>query len=229
MTYLKHSFFLTRKLAGKKVLVTAGPTYEPIDPVRFIGNHSSGKMGIALAEELYTQGAEVTLVLGPTQLTYESNGIHVKKVSTAEEMYQVCDRHFNEMDIAVMAAAVADYTPVNIAEDKIKKSEQNLQITLQKTTDILQSLGSRKKENQVLIGFALETKDEEQNALEKMKKKNTDMIVLNSLKDAGAGFGYNTNKITIFDKSGEKIKFETKSKKEVAKDIVDTLIRLYYE
>lgn len=226
--YLRTHFFLTRPLEGKKAIVTAGPTYEPIDPVRFIGNHSSGKMGIAIAKELYSQGAAVTVVLGPTQLDFSANGIQVTRVTTAAQMYTATNELFTTADIAVMAAAVADYTPVTTAAEKIKKKEDGLALELTKTKDILKSLGEKKTKEQVLIGFALETNNEKQYALDKLAKKNADMIVLNSLNDAGAGFGYDTNKITIFDKSGEEINFAAKSKNEVAKDIVDTIIRLYY-
>lgn len=226
--YLRTHFFLTRPLEGKKAIVTAGPTYEPIDPVRFIGNHSSGKMGIAIAKELYRRGAAVTVVLGPTQLDFSANGIQVTRVTTAAQMYAATNELFTTADMAVMAAAVADYTPVTTAAEKIKKKEDGLALELTKTKDILKSLGEKKTKEQVLVGFALETNNEKQYALEKLAKKNADMIVLNSLNDAGAGFGYDTNKITIFDKSGEEINFAAKSKNEVAKDIVDTIIRLYY-
>lgn len=221
-------FFLTRPLTGKKAMVTAGPTYEPIDPVRFIGNHSTGKMGLAIARELQHRGAEVTLIMGPTQVDMSSNGIPIVKVKTADEMYRASNKVFEKSDIAIMAAAVADYAPVAIAKEKIKKKEDKLMLELTKTKDILKSLGEKKKEGQVLVGFALETNDEEQNAADKLQKKNADMIILNSLNDPGAGFGYDTNKITIFEKGGQQFSFDTKSKNEVAKDIVDTIIRLYY-
>jgi phosphopantothenoylcysteine decarboxylase / phosphopantothenate---cysteine ligase len=226
--YLRTHFFLTGPLEGKKAIVTAGPTYEPIDPVRFIGNHSSGKMGIAIAKELYSRGATVTVVLGPTQLDFSANGIQVTRVTTAAQMYTATNELFTTADMAVMAAAVADYTPVTTAAEKIKKKGEGLALELMKTKDILKSLGEKKTKGQVLVGFALETNNEKQYALDKLVKKNADMIVLNSLNDAGAGFGYDTNKITIFDKSGEEINFAAKPKNEVAKDIVDTLIRLYY-
>lgn len=221
-------FFLTRPLTGKKAMVTAGPTYEPIDPVRFIGNHSTGKMGLAIARELQHRGAEVTLIMGPIQVDMSSNGIPIVKVKTADEMYRASNKVFEKSDIAIMAAAVADYAPVAIAKEKIKKKEDKLVLELTKTKDILKSLGEKKKEGQVLVGFALETNDEEQNAADKLQKKNADMIILNSLNDPGAGFGYDTNKITIFEKGGQQFSFDTKSKNEVAKDIVDTIIRLYY-
>lgn len=221
-------FFLTRPLTGKKAMVTAGPTYEPIDPVRFIGNHSTGKMGLAIARELQHRGAEVTLIMGPIQVDMSSNGIPIVKVKTADEMYRASNKVFEKSDIAIMAAAVADYAPVAIAKEKIKKKEDKLVLELTKTKDILKSLGEKKKEGQVLVGFALETNDEEQNAADKLQKKNADMIILNSLNDPGAGFGHDTNKITIFEKGGQQFSFDTKSKNEVAKDIVDTIIRLYY-
>ncbi len=226
--YITTNFFLTRPLEGKKALVTAGPTYEPIDPVRFIGNHSSGKMGIAIAKELYHRGAAVTLVMGPSQYEFSAEGIAVVRVKTADQMYKSCHDNYPGSDLTVMAAAVADYTPVETADQKIKKKSDSLTITLSKTKDILKSLGEKKNSKQVLVGFALETNDEKKNALEKLAKKNADMIILNSMMDAGAGFGFDTNKITIFDKSGQEFSFDTKSKTDVAKDIVDTIIRLYY-
>lgn len=226
--YLQDNFFLTSPIKSKKILVTAGPTYEPIDPVRFVGNHSSGKMGIAIASELNKRGADVTLIMGPSQLSFQLDKISVIRVNTAEEMFKACNDVFSEADMAIMAAAVADYSPAVVAKNKIKKSEDKMLVELVKTKDILKSLGEKKKTNQVLIGFALETQNEEMNALEKLKKKNADMIVLNSLNDPNAGFGHDTNKITIFDKSGKKFDFNTKSKTSVAKDIVDTIISLYY-
>ena len=226
--FITANFFLTKPLSGKKTLVTAGPTYEPIDPVRFIGNHSSGKMGIAIAKELNSRGAAVTLVLGPSAITADLPGINVIKVKTADQMYDACHAVYNTMDMAVMSAAVADYTPVTVAEEKIKKSEGAFSIELTKTKDILKSLGEKKQKGQVLVGFALETTNEKQYAQDKMVKKNADMIVLNSLNDAGAGFGHDTNKITIFTKAGEEIAFKAKTKAAVAKDIVDTIIRLHY-
>ena len=228
LQFIEDNFFIPQQLSGKKAFVSAGPTYEPIDPVRFIGNHSSGKMGIALAKELYKRGAEVVLILGPSSLPINENGIQVIRVKTAEEMYTACINEFKQVDIAVMSAAVADYTPIKTSTDKIKKSETTLTLDLIKTKDILKSLGEKKQPGQVLVGFALETNEERKNALEKLKSKNADMIVLNSLSETGAGFGLDTNKITIFGKSGEELKFELKSKQEVAKDIVDTLIRFYY-
>ena len=215
-------------LKGKKALVTAGPTYEAIDPVRFIGNHSSGKMGVAIAEELAARGAEVTLVLGPTGIDVKVAGITVKKVTSAAEMFSACDEVFDGMDLAVMSAAVADYTPVRKAEQKIKKAEEGFSLELTRTKDILKTLGARKGEDQVLVGFALETINEKQSAKDKLEKKNADLIVLNSLNDEGAGFGHDTNKVTIFLRDGSEIEWPVKEKKEVARDLVGLLIKTYY-
>ncbi len=226
--FINERFSLNRPLQGKKALVTAGPTYEAIDPVRFIGNHSSGKMGVALAQELVRNGAEVTLVLGPSGLNFDTHGMKIIRVTSASEMYDACQAEFPTTDLAVMAAAVADFTPVQRAEQKIKKTDANLDIVLTKTKDILKSLGNKKRKNQVLVGFALETSNETAHAIEKLDKKNADMIVLNSLNDPGAGFGYDTNKVTIFQKGGHQYNFEIKSKADVAKDIVDTIIKAYY-
>ena len=225
--WLKEFFSGKLELKGKKVLVTAGPTHEAIDPVRFIGNHSSGKMGVAIAEEMSRRGAAVTLVLGPSNLT-ASDDIETIRVKSAQEMYAACEKVFASTDIAVMSAAVADYTPVNFVDEKIKKTEPAFTLTLTKTTDILKSLGAKKKKGQLLIGFALETNNEQENALKKLESKNADLIVLNSLKDEGAGFGHDTNKITIFDKQGNEYRFDTKSKKAVAIDIVNTIIQLLH-
>lgn len=227
ITGILNSFFQKQKtdLARKKVMVTAGPTYEALDPVRFIGNHSSGKMGIALAKECRNRGADVVLVLGPVSLPKEYEGITVVQVTSSDEMYNACHDHFKNCDIALMAAAVADYKPAAVSDQKIKKSGNDVpQLTLVKTKDILKSLGAIKEDHQVLLGFALETNNEKANALEKLKIKNADFIVLNSLND-GAAFGSDTNKITIYTRSGDEIKFDSKSKSEVAKDIVDTLVR----
>lgn len=211
-------------LLHKKVLVTAGPTHEAIDPVRFIGNHSSGKMGIALAKECRDRGADVTLVLGPVPLPQEYEGITIVKVTSSDEMYNACHDHFKNTDIALMAAAVADYKPEKASDQKIKKAGNEApELKLVKTKDILKSLGAIKEENQVLLGFALETNNEKAHALEKLHTKNADFIVLNSLND-GNIFGSDTNKITIYTKSGQEIEFDAKSKAEVAKDIVDTIL-----
>jgi phosphopantothenoylcysteine decarboxylase / phosphopantothenate---cysteine ligase len=222
--WLHHFFLSSHQLEGKKALVTAGPTYELIDPVRFIGNHSTGKMGLAIAEELLKRGAIVTLVLGPSTLKIPP-GINLIKVTSAEEMFNACTDKFSDTDIAVMSAAVADYTPLMMSENKIKKSDDTFSVELKKTKDILKHLGSIKNEKQILVGFALETNDEKTYALKKLNEKNADMIVLNSLKDEGAGFGHDTNKITIFDKNGGEYLFDTKSKKDVAADIVNTIIQ----
>ncbi|WP_461534161.1 bifunctional phosphopantothenoylcysteine decarboxylase/phosphopantothenate--cysteine ligase CoaBC [Sinomicrobium sp.] len=211
-------------LRGKRVLITAGPTYEAIDPVRFIGNHSSGKMGIALAQTAADLGAEVTLVLGPSSLSVEHPLIDVVNVVSAEEMYVAAHRVFEEMDIAILAAAVSDYRPSVVADNKIKKKDASLTLTLEPTKDILASLGVVKKQ-QFLVGFALETDRETENALEKLKRKNLDAIVLNSMRDEGAGFGKSTNKITFIDREQHIKAFELKSKTEVALDIFSEIGR----
>ncbi|MEJ7737367.1 MAG: bifunctional phosphopantothenoylcysteine decarboxylase/phosphopantothenate--cysteine ligase CoaBC [Chitinophagaceae bacterium] len=226
--FIGAQFFSLQDLRGKRVLVAAGPTYEPIDPVRFIGNHSSGKMGFAISTELVKRGAEVDLVLGPSSMQPQHRGITVHKVQSAEEMYNACIRSFDRANIAIMAAAVADYKPVTIANEKIKKKDDVLTIELTKTRDILQTLGQHKKQGQLLVGFALETNNEKEYARNKLKSKNADMIVLNSLNDEGAGFGHDTNKITIYEKDGNEISFERKSKQQVAKDIVDRIVKLLY-
>ena len=206
-------------LVNQKALVTAGPTYEAIDPVRFIGNHSSGKMGFAIADELAAMGADVTLIAGPSAQKSKQRSVKRIDVTSAAEMLDQCRKHFTQAKICVMSAAVADYTPVTIAQQKIKKQDAGLNIDLKKTTDILKTLGELKRADQLLIGFALETNDEEQNAVEKLKKKNLDFIVLNSLNDEGAGFKGDTNKITIIDRNLQKTNFDLKTKEEVAKDI----------
>ncbi len=218
-------YFALPLLKGKKALVTAGPTYEAIDPVRFIGNHSSGKMGYALAEELSKRGAEVTLISGPVAFQPNLNGIKLIKVTTADEMYLACLKE-EKYDIAVMAAAVADYTPAVVSDKKIKKTDSDLVISLKKTRDILGTLGKTKSGKQVLVGFALETNNEQENAVKKLNEKNADLIVLNSLNDKGAGFGHDTNKVTLYFKNGTQRQVELKSKKALAKDIVDTITEL---
>jgi len=223
LKFLQNFFKASYQLTGKKALVTAGPTYEPIDPVRFIGNHSSGKMGYAVAEELAANGAMVTLVSGPVSLKPKHKAINVIHVTTADEMCRACLQH-TDYDIAVMAAAVADFTPKEIATQKIKKGKADLTLVLKKTTDILATLGAQKKPSQLLAGFALETENELENAQKKLKEKGADLMILNSLNDAGAGFGGDTNKITILTKHGDLKKFDTKQKTEVARDIVATLI-----
>ena len=226
--YIGDNFFVSQSLTGKKALVSAGPTYEPLDPVRFIGNHSSGKMGLAIAEELFARGADVTLIMGPSPIKIPSNGIQAVRVNTAEEMYNACTTQFANSDIGVMAAAVADYTPAAVSSNKIKKNNDELVVELKKTKDILKALGEKKSKKQVLVGFALETNNEREYALDKLKSKNADMVVMNSLNDKGAGFGTDTNKISIFDKSGKEFNYDLMSKKEAAKNIVDTIIQLYY-
>lgn len=213
-------------LTNKRVLITAGPTHEPIDPVRFIGNRSSGKMGIALALEAANQGAKVDLVLGPTSLEYKHANITTYKIETAEQMYNQVDALFSDSDISIFAAAVADYSPEVVAENKIKKSGLDLSISLSKTTDILAEMGVRKKDKQFVVGFALETENELENAKSKLSRKKLDMIVLNSLNNKGAGFQHNTNKITIIDKANNITDFVLKDKNEVAKDIINKIIKL---
>lgn len=212
-------------LSGKKILVTAGPTYEKIDPVRFIGNYSTGKMGYAIADEAAARGAEVTIVSGPVSIKPHYGNVKVVKVESAREMLTECQRLFTESDIAVMCAAVADYAPAQYVDHKIKREKEEIPvIKLTKNPDIAASLGTRKKPGQILVGFALETDNEDFNALDKLRRKNLDYIVLNSLRDSGAGFGTDTNKISIFDVNGNKHCFRLKSKQEVATDIIDTII-----
>ena len=210
-------------LSGKKILITAGPTYEKIDPVRFIGNYSSGKMGFALAEVCAERGADVTLIAGPVSLQALHPNIKRIDVESAEEMYDVVVDKYPNMSAAIMCAAVADYAPESRNEAKIKRTGDDLLLRLKPNKDIAAALGRMKKTGQVLVGFALETNDEEENAWIKLNRKNLDFIVLNSLQDKGAGFKCDTNKITIIEKSGNKLVFETKAKKEVAADIVDVL------
>jgi phosphopantothenoylcysteine decarboxylase / phosphopantothenate---cysteine ligase len=214
----------TASLAGKKALITAGPTYEAIDPVRFIGNHSSGKMGIALARELAERGVQVHLVLGPTALPVDFPNVSLQRVTSAAEMYAACMKEFSSADIAILSAAVADYTPVVQAPEKIKKTDGTLMLELTRTKDILKALGNSKKPGQLVIGFALESTAGRNYAIEKLQSKNADYIVLNSLRDEGAGFGLDTNRITIFGKDGYERSYETKPKQQVAKDIVDTIL-----
>ena len=219
-------FFETRKdLAGKKVLITAGPTYERLDPVRFIGNYSSGKMGFALAEVCVERGAEVTLVAGPVALGISNPAIRRIDVESAEEMYQAAREAFPDSDAAILCAAVADYRPEQVAERKIKREEKGeMTLRLVPNQDIAASLGAMKREGQILVGFALETDDEVSHAESKLRRKNLDFIVLNSLRDPGAGFRCDTNKIAILDNAGARTSFPLKSKREVASDIVDRLV-----
>lgn len=221
--FLENDISRKLPLKNKKVLLTAGPTYEAIDPVRFIGNHSSGKMGYAIAETAAALGAHVYLVSGPTNLSVTHTNIEVIRVTSAEEMYHAAHQYFENVDIAILSAAVADYRPERIAEEKIKKNDGALTLHLTKTKDILASLGEIKK-NQFLVGFALETQNEEANAKSKLKKKNLDLIVLNSLRDKGAGFQSDTNKVTFISRDNNIIPFEVKPKSEVAKDILNYII-----
>ena len=213
-------------LTNKKVLITAGPTHESIDPVRFIANRSSGKMGIALAIEAANKGALVSLVLGPTHLECNHSNIKVYKVITASQMYEQVNACFPTSDIGIFTAAVADYKPNIVAKNKIKKSDNNINVSLEKTVDILAEMGNKKSDKQFIVGFALETDNEVENAKDKLKRKNLDMIVLNSLNNKGAGFQHNTNKITIIDKANNISNFELKDKSEVAKDVIDKIIEL---
>ena len=222
---LEQYFAKQQKLSGKKVLITAGPTYEKIDPVRFIGNYSSGKMGFALAEVCAEQGAEVTLISGPVMLTTKHPGIKRIDVESANEMYEAATKAFPQADIAILCAAVADFTPKTTADKKIKRKSNNLKLELVPTQDIAAALGAIKKKKQVLVGFALETDNELENAQGKMERKNFDFIVLNSLQDKGAGFRVDTNKVTIIDRHHDFTAYDTKSKREVAEDIIEHLIQ----
>lgn len=214
----------SKTLIGKTICVTAGPTYEQIDPVRFIGNNSSGKMGFAIAESLATKGASVKLIAGPTHLNTNSCNIERIDVKSAEQMYNATIKEFEKADAAILSAAVADYTPKNVFSQKVKKADNVLNIELQPTKDILAQLGRMKTDKQTLVGFALETNDEENNAKQKLSKKNLDFIVLNSLNDKNACFGFDTNKVTIIDSNGKMIKTDLKSKSEIAEDVVSKLI-----
>lgn len=222
---LEQYFARRQKLAGKKVLITAGPTYEKIDPVRFIGNYSSGKMGFALAEVCAEQGAEVTLISGPVMLKTNHPAIRRINVESAGEMYEAATKHFPKADIAILCAAVADFTPKTTADKKIKRKGDDLTIKLQPTQDIAAALGAVKKKKQVLVGFALETDNELKNAKDKLERKNLDFIVLNSLQDAGAGFRVDTNKVTIIDRHQGLTSYGTKAKRQVAEDIVENIIQ----
>ena len=217
-------FFASQnRFAGKTVLVTSGPTYEPIDPVRFIGNYSSGKMGKSIAEVFLAQGANVIFITGPTSNIPVGDNLEVVKVKTAAEMHAAALAHFPNSQIAIMAAAVADFTPEVSSNSKIKREGDNLTLVLKPTKDIAADLGKQKAPGQVLVGFALETNNEAQNAAKKLSAKGLDFIVLNSLNDQGAGFGFDTNKITIISKSGESVPFQLKPKNQVAADIVDVI------
>ncbi len=227
MLALLSGFFSRRQsLSGVEALVTAGPTYERIDPVRFIGNFSTGKMGVAIAEALAFRGALVTLVLGPSHIQVNNRSINVVRVESAEQMYDACMSKFPATDIAVLSAAVADYRPVSAASEKIKKNEVGFQIELTKNKDILASLGKIKNTSQTLVGFALETANELEHAQKKLKEKNADLIVLNSLRDEGAGFGVDTNKVTLLRRNGTFNALPLQRKTEVAAAIVDEIIEL---
>ncbi len=224
---VENFFNSSHELSGKKLMITAGPTYERIDPVRFIGNFSTGKMGYAIAEEAACRGAEVTVISGPVSIAVHNPAIRVVKVESAAQMLDACLREFDSADIAIMTAAVADYAPITMADSKIKREKDEIPVIhLKKNEDIAATLGSRKRLGQLLVGFALETDHEIVNATEKMTRKNLDMIVLNSLRDDGAGFGYDTNKVTILTADGCEKACPLKAKSEVAKDIIDTIITL---
>jgi phosphopantothenoylcysteine decarboxylase/phosphopantothenate--cysteine ligase len=226
VSFLEADLATKLPLRGKKFLITAGPTYEAIDPVRFIGNHSSGKMGFDIALSAANKGAEVILVTGPTHLNVENHLIQIIRVTSAQEMYEVCHQYFDAVDVVIAAAAVADYRPKNIAQQKIKKAEDTFVIELEKNKDILFSLGQIKKK-QFLVGFALETDNEINNAKAKIIKKNLDLIVLNSLNDVGAGFGKPTNKVTFIDKDFTIFENELKAKELVADDIINLIVKKY--
>ena len=221
-------YFVTKDMLGKKVLITAGPTYEKIDPVRYIGNYSSGKMGFALAEACAQRGAIVTLVTGPVAISTYNKGIERINVESAEEMHKIVTSRFADVDGAILCAAVADFTPVNSAASKIKREKDNLLLELKPTKDIAAAVGAIKKPEQFIVGFALETDNEEKNAIEKMERKNFDFIVLNSLQDPDSGFGFDTNKVTIIHRSGLKKAYELKTKLDVADDILREINTLIY-
>jgi len=225
LTFIEKDILQSLPLNGKQVLITAGPTYEAIDPVRFIGNHSSGKMGFEIANAAANLGAKVVIISGPTHEKAEHSLITVIPVQSASDMYDAVHNHFNDSDIAILSAAVADYKPKKVSIIKIKKKDSTLQLELEKTKDILESLG-KIKQNKLLVGFALETNDELENAIKKLKSKNLDLIVLNSLNDKGAGFGGTTNKVTIINKNETITNYSLKSKTEVAKDIMNEILKL---
>jgi len=226
LSHLRFFFVGKQDFSGKTILVTAGPTYEAIDPVRFIGNHSSGLMGFSIAEEASRRGASVTLISGPTHLEPGNSEIHHEKVVSANEMYQACKIAFPSADIVIMTAAVADYTPYEVSPVKLKKNEKKISLDLKKTTDILEELGKNKRKDQLLVGFALESGNGLKNASEKLKKKNLDLIILNSLDDKGAGFEVATNKVMIIGKKGILLAGELKDKRAVATDIMDVIKKL---
>lgn len=223
LVVIEHHFALSETLKGKTILVNAGPTFEKLDPVRFIGNYSSGKMGKAIANSLVKRGTTVHLVLGPVNNAGVHSDVKITSVESADEMYDACTKIFETCDAAVLSAAVADYKPAVRADQKIKKKTEKFTLELVKTKDVLKSLGEIKTEKQTLVGFALETQNEYENAVTKLEKKNLDFIVLNSMNDTGAGFGKDTNKVTLIERTGKKHTFETKPKTEVAEDIVNLL------
>jgi len=223
--FLLNDINSNKELFGKNCLVTAGPTQENIDPVRFIGNRSSGKMGMAIANELAEKGAEVNLVMGPSNLSSSHYNINQINVNSASQMYDEVEKVFLDSDISVFAAAVSDYKPIKTYSEKIKKSDGNMEIKLEETKDILLEMSSDKKDHQFVVGFALETENEKENAIEKLQKKNLDMIILNSTKDKGATFGFDTNKISIIEKDLSVTNYDLKEKSEVAKDIVSSIIK----
>ena len=224
VTYLQERLADKKRLQGRKVLITAGPTYEGLDPVRFIGNHSTGRMGFALAEAAAREGAQVVLVSGPTQLQVNHAAIQQIKVQSAQQMYEACRTHYSSQDVVIFAAAVADYKPVKQEAQKIKKKGERLQLELEKTVDIAATLG-KEKAHQLLVGFALETENEQEHARQKLERKNLDLVVLNSLREEGAGFGHGTNKVTIFDRNGSQQDYPLKAKEAVAADILEEVIR----
>ncbi len=221
--FVESFFYRNLSLSKKKILITAGPTYEKIDPVRFIGNHSSGKMGYAIADECAARGADVTVISGPVSIKPSNQGVKVISVTSASEMYEEAAKQFPSADIAVLCAAVADFTPKESADHKIKRGKDNMTIELCPTVDIAEQLGKTKRKNQILVGFALETNDAETHAIDKLKRKNLNFIVLNSMQNPGTCFGYDNNQIKIFDKSGNIDEYPLKSKREVAKDIVNKI------
>ena len=226
VAFVDQYFSLKQDLSGSRIIVTAGPTYEDLDPVRYIGNNSSGKMGVAIADEAHKRGAEVILVQGPGELQASQELFLTIRVRSAEEMFQACRKHFKECNAGILAAAVADYTPISKSSTKIKKKDGDLQIPLKRTTDIAATLGKKKKKDQVLVGFALETDNAIENAKGKLKRKNFDFIVLNTLGDKGAGFKHDTNKVQFILKDETVHSFDLKSKKKVAKDIIDQLVQM---
>ncbi|TDB68200.1 bifunctional phosphopantothenoylcysteine decarboxylase/phosphopantothenate--cysteine ligase CoaBC [Arundinibacter roseus] len=223
-------YFAAKSVArGKRVILTAGPTQEALDPVRYISNHSTGKMGYAIAHAFALAGADVTLISGPVSMPAPDSSIRLIKVRSAQDMYEACEERFEACDLAIFSAAVADYTPRMVSDRKIKKKETEFQLQLTKTVDIAATLGQRKKEHQLLVGFALETDNEMANAADKLHRKNLDYVILNSMNDTGAGFAHDTNKITVIEKSGVIRQFELKSKQEVGQDILEIILEKWSE